>query len=66
MLCSLSPREGEHVVVMSDNLPTVLCFERKRAKKKYCPLLHPSGCRPVPLPQQAPAREMGSERAQPE
>eukprot|EP00959_Pyramimonas_sp_CCMP1952_P130322 2725092-Pyramimonas_sp.AAC.1 len=31
ILCSLSPREGEHAVV-SDNLPAVLCFERRRAK----------------------------------
>ncbi|CAK0856443.1 unnamed protein product [Prorocentrum cordatum] len=32
ILCSLSPREGERAVVMSDNLPAVLCFERRRAK----------------------------------
>ncbi|CAK0798609.1 unnamed protein product [Prorocentrum cordatum] len=32
ILRSLSPREGEHAVVMSDNLPAVLCFERRRAK----------------------------------
>jgi len=29
---SLSPREGEHAVAMTDNLPAVLCFERRRAK----------------------------------
>ncbi|CAK0840930.1 unnamed protein product, partial [Prorocentrum cordatum] len=30
--CSLSPSVGEHLVVMSDNLPAVLCSERRRAK----------------------------------